>query len=479
MNEIFSKGRERYLLKNKEVEKGCPSMIERFFEARNVVVIGVSHNPKKVGHVIFRNLVRKFVGRVCGVNQGTKPILGRKLYTSIADAKNVELAVVAVKAEKVPKVVEGCGKVGIKNVIVISGGFSELGEEGKKLEQELLKICKKHGIRLLGPNTLGIYVPKYGLDTTFLSDEKICKPRHGKVAILTQSGAIGCLLLDMLGKANVGVSKFISYGNAIDVNATELLEFLGKDKDTGVIVWFFEGVKSRRFAEVLQEVSKKKSIIVLKGGKTKEGSRAASSHTASMAGDYELFRAMFKQYGVLEAENLEELLDYVKAFATQPLPTGRKVCILTDAGGFGVLASDVCQKLGLELKLPSKRLIEKLSKVMPRHIVLSNPLDVTGDADAERYETCLKEVVKEYDAILLIMLFQLPMLGYEVVERVARVWRKVKKPIVICSHGSRQEVFQKFEACGIPVYPSPERAVKALAALYQRFEFVSSKGKIC
>ena len=408
--------------------------LKEFFSPKSVAVVGASHTPSKIGYVIFENFVKGgYSGMVYGVNPNTEPILGKKIYSSILDIpSSIDLAVIAVPAQAVPSILGHCAKKKVKAVVIISGGFSEIGKEGSALEEKCKKIIKRNKMCVLGPNCIGVYDAFSKVDTLFLAPKRLTRPGAGKIAFISQSGAVGSVLLDCLAAEGIGISRFISYGNAIDVNASNLIEYLAKDGKTKVVVSYLEGVKDgREFLKVAKKVSNKKPIIVLKAGKTSKGVKAVSSHTGSLAGVAEIYSGVFKQAGVIEAQNWEELFDIAKALAYQPKLKGKKLAILTNGGGFGVLATDAVEKAGLESPEPSAKLKKIFKKNFPAHAAFKNPIDLTGDADSERYkialETCLKS--KEFDGILLILLFQTPTLEANVIDTVAELNKKYKKPI--------------------------------------------------
>jgi len=453
-------------------------MLEKFFNPKSVAVIGASHTPGKIGYVILENFVRKFDGKVYPVNPNTTPILNLEVFPSIKKIpEKVDLAVIVTPAPVVPIVLKECVEKKIQAVIIIPGGFSETGEAGRKLEEKCKQIIKKSKTRVIGPNVIGVFDTFSNVDTLFLSEQRLNRPKQGGVSFIYQSGAVGSTILDWLAEEKIGISKFISYGNAMDVNECDLLEFLAKDKKTKVITMFLEGVRDgKRFVQAAKKVSKQKPIIVLKGGKTEAGAKAALSHTASLAGEYKIYSSVFKQTGIAEAMNWEELFDFTKAFSTQPLPKGNSAVILTNGGGFGVIASDECERQGLQLQEPEKKVKSKLEKVFPSYAVLHNPIDLTGDATAERYAVALEECLrsKQYDGVILITLFQIPTLEEKIVEIIPELARKYKKPVLCCASGGRytKRLTEKLEASGMPVYPTPERAVKAFAALARYSEWM-------
>ncbi|RLJ10039.1 MAG: CoA-binding protein [Candidatus Aenigmatarchaeota archaeon] len=456
--------------------------IEIFFSPRSVAVIGASRNPKKVGHVILRNFIEgNYRGKIFPVNPNTDSILGYKCYPSVLKIKDkVDMAVISVPAPIVPKVLDECGRKGVKSAIIISGGFKEVGNY--ELEEDVKKILKKYGMRAIGPNCIGVYDPYSGVDTFFLPRYKLERPDKGCIAFISQSGALGSVVLDWMAMKNYKISKFISYGNAADVDEADLLEYLAKDKKTRVICVYLEGVTDgRKMFNILKKVAKKKPIVAIKGGVTKKGSEAVSSHTGSLAGSSEIFDAVFKQTGVIKVECLEDVFDVARVLSTQPTPRGNRVQIITDGGGFGVLTVDWISKTGLKLAKMNKKNLEKLKNYLPPHVVLKNPIDLTGDADVERYRLAIDAAMNDdgVDMLIIIALFQIPTLTAEIVDVVASFAERKEKPILFIAAGGRfTEVLKKtLEDNGVPTFSYPEKAVKALKALYDYSRYTLSKTK--
>lgn len=446
--------------------------LDYFFRPKSVAVIGASRNPKKVGHVILRNFIEgKFAGKIYPINPNAEEMFGLKSYSSVLDVPgNIDLAVVCIPAAIVPRGLDECGRKGVKSVIIISGGFKEVGN--KALEEDCYKIIKKHGMRGLGPNCIGIFDPYSEVDTFFLPRYKLERPGEGNIAFISQSGALGSVVLDWMAMKNYKISKFISYGNAMDVDEADLIEYLAEDPLTTVICAYFEGVKQgRKFYEIAKRVSKKKPIIVLKGGITSEGTSAVSSHTGSLAGEYEIFSAAMRQSGVITAANLEEIFDFARVLATQPKPKGNRVQVITDGGGFGVLATDWIINNGLRLAQMKKETVRALKKEYPPHVVVKNPLDLTGDATVERYRLAMEAAAKDdnVDMMAVIALFQIPTLTAEITDVVSAVAGKCNKPLIVIAAGGRfTEVLKKsIEDFGTPTFSYPEKAAKALSALYE------------
>ncbi|MBL7169422.1 MAG: CoA-binding protein [Candidatus Aenigmarchaeota archaeon] len=449
--------------------------LETFFNPKSVAIVGASHTKGKIGYVVFTNFLSGlFNGKVYPVNKNTEPILGQKVYDSVLSIPgNVDLAVIVIPGKFVQGVLSDCVKKGVKSVIIISSGFSEMGEEGKKLEDELKKTIRATRTRVIGTNCLGVYDSSSQVDTLFLSRKRCGRPKQGNIAFISQSGAVGSTILDWLSEEDIGMSKFISYGNGMDVDESDLIEYLGNDTRTRVITAYIEGLKGsgKKFMEVCRRVSRKKPIIVLKAGKTKKGTEAVSSHTGSLAGSGRIYSAAFKQSGVIEADTWQELFDYARAFSTQPIPRGDRIVIVTDGGGFGVLATDEAERSKLKLPEPSQKLKQRIKHVMPPYAILHNPIDLTGDADAERYRVTIEECLRsnEYDGVIAITLFQVPTLEEKVVDYLIELKKKYKKPILACAAGGEysNKLSKKLTKGGIPVYPTPERTVKVMKALVE------------
>ena len=445
--------------------------LEKFFSPSSVVIIGASHTKGKIGYAIAENFVREsFKGSVYAVNPDTTPILGLPTYKSVLDIPDkIDLAVIVVPAVFVAKVLKDCVKKKIPSVVIISGGFSETGEKGRKLEEELKKIVENSKTKVIGPNCVGVYDSTTKVDTLFLAVDRLKRPKQGNIAFVSQSGAVGSSILDWFSVEGVGISKFISYGNAIDVNESQLLKFLAEDDGTRVIAVYLEGIKSdgKEFMKIAKEVAKKKPIVVLKAGKTAKGEKAVVSHTGSLAGSERIFAAVFKQTGIVEAQNWEELADFAKAFSMQPLPKGDRLAIVTDGGGFGVLAADEAERQNLELPEPSSSLIKNLKGKLPPYVSLHNPLDITGDATTERYRIVLEEILKkEFDGVIVIALMQVPTLDNKIIDTIISM-KRFEKPVLCCMIGSEftQRAEKMLENNGIPVYQTPERSVRTFSSL--------------
>lgn len=443
-----------------------------FFNPKSVAIIGASRSQEKPGHVIFRNFIDSgYSGKLYPVNPNAEEIMGIKCYSSVSKIPGpVELAVVVVPAATVPDTLKECGKKGIKAAVIISGGFKEVGN--LELEAQVKDVAKKNGIRVIGPNCIGLFDPSTGVDMIFNPSYKLERPKPGNISFISQSGAVMCAVMDWMGAKGYKAAKFASYGNASDVNEAELIQWLGDDPSTRVICTYLEGATDgRKFYEVAKKVSKSKPIIALKSGVTEAGSHSVASHTGSLAGSAEAYTAAFKQAGVIEAKDLENIFDLARTLSTQPLPAGPKVQVITDGGGFGVLATDFIVKEGLEMARMDEKTIAKLKASVPPYVIIKNPIDLTGNATAKMYGDSITAALddKGVDMLLVIALFQTPMLTPEVVEFIEEAAAERKKPLVVMAAGGEYtEVLKRdLEEKDIPTFSSTQNAVGVLAALWK------------
>jgi len=404
-------------------------MLDKMFNPKRIAVIGASRSPKKVGHDIFKSLLDA-KKKVYAINPNAKKILGKKAYPSILDVKEkIDLAIIAVPSKIVPIVMKDVVKKKVPYTIIISSGFSEIGNE--KLEKEIIEMAKNK-TKILGPNCLGIINPHSKLNASFF--DKI--PQKGKIAFISQSGALGVAILDWAIKNKIGLSSFVSIGNAADIKFHDLINYFEKDKKTKVICLYIESVKEgKKFLKSLK--SSKKPIIILKAGKTKAGEKAAFSHTAALATSDKVYDGIIKQGKAIRVDTLYQLFEVAQMFALGQNPKGKRVLIITNAGGPGVIASDAFENAGMEIvKLPEK-IIKKLNKILPKHWSHGNPIDIVGDALPERYKKTLKIVEKEnfFDLIFVIVTPQSMTNPSEVAKIITRVNKKTKYPIFCCFMG--------------------------------------------
>lgn len=443
--------------------------LDFFFNPSSVAVIGASDSVGSVGYETIKNMLEKFKGKVYAVNIKQRPILGNICYKSVLDIpEDVDMAIIAVPAQFVKDALDECGRKKVKGVVVISGGFSEIGEKAR--EEELLEIAKKYDIRIIGPNCIGVYDNYSGVNTIFLSKEKISYPPKGKISFLSQSGAFAGLILDWTSKERIGMSKIVSYGNKIDVNEADLISYLDDDENTKVICLYIEGIRrGLKFMEAAKKVSKKTPILALKSGTTKSGAKAASSHTGSLAGEDIIYDAAFKQSHVIRAKNFEELFDMAKVLEKQIYPKSDGIAVLTNAGGLGVMTADALEINNLRLATLSEKTISTLKEKFPERVVVSNPMDLVGDADKERYEVGLKALLEDEDVglIIVILLLQVPTLSFESIDTILKIKQNANKPIIVLCAGGEivSNYIKKLEEGGLALYPTPERTARAAYAL--------------
>ncbi|MGQ4832995.1 MAG: acetate--CoA ligase alpha subunit [Candidatus Asgardarchaeia archaeon] len=450
--------------------------IKYLFTPRSVAVIGAAREPSKVGYSIVKNLLEcGYSGKIYPVNPKAKEILGLKVYPTVLDIPgDVDLAVIAVKAKIVPMVLEQCGQRGVKAVIVISAGFKEIGVEGAESEKKVIEIAKKYNIALQGPNCLGTIDTYTPLNASFASSI----PYRGNIAFISQSGALCTAILDWSLREKVGFSKFISLGNKAVLDEIDFMEEIAKDDNTKVVLVYIESIEDGdKFLKLMPNITKKKPIVIVKGGVSEEGARAASSHTGALAGSYIAYETAFRQTGVISASGVSDLFDFAVAFSTQPIPKGRHVAIVTNAGGPGILTTDACIREGLKLASFSKKTIDKLKEKLPPMANIYNPVDVIGDAKADRYFYAMDNVMADenVDSLIVLLTPQAMTEPVETAKKVVEVKKKYpQKPILAVFMGgpSVDEAVRILKDNEIPTFDFPENAVRALAALTKYGEYL-------
>ncbi len=410
-----------------------------------------------------------YTGIVYPVNPKAKSILGVRAYASILEIPDdVDLAVIIVPAVAVARAIEEAGAKGCKGIIVISAGFKEIGGEGIERERQLKATAEKYGMAVIGPNCFGVMNtdPTISLNATFSR----LFPLNGKIAFVSQSGAVGSGALEYAQAEKIGFSKFVSMGNKTDINENHLLAALGEDPTTDVILMYVEDLEDpKEFLELAWQISERKPILAVKSGRTQEGAKAAASHTGALAGSDEVYDSLFAQCGVLRVETLEELFDYGIAFVNQPLPKGPHVAIVTNAGGPGIMATDACIRHGLELAKLNPKTKEKMRPHMPQAVSLENPVDLIGDALEDRYELSLQAVLAD-ESVDAVMVMCVPQMVTNL-EAMAKVFAKQAqtfgKPVfaVFMATGNIEPALKVLEEAKIPHYRFPEDAARAMAAM--------------
>jgi len=470
--------------------KSHANQIEVFFNPRSVAVVGASRNVSKAGHIIFKNFVENrtrgiFKGELYPINPNEDQILSYKCYPSLTRVIDpIDTVVIVIPAESVPQVMREAAAEKVKAAVIISAGFGEIGNTA--LEQEVKDIARNAGIRLLGPNCLGVYDSRSGVDMLFLPETKVLqsgdevvatpRPVPGNLAVVSQSGAFGVAALDYLTGREMGISKFVSFGNKADVSEPEVLSYLKEDDQTRVILLYAEGIASgREFLQVAKEVTKRKPIIALKAGRTSSGARAAASHTGALSGTDSIYESAFAQAGIIRARDMDDFFHIGKAFSSQPPASGDGVAILTDAGGPGVMAADECELRGITIRKLSDETIQKfeklkVEKVIPRFATNLNPVDLTGSASSDMFELATGILLEDptIHALIVIGLHHVPGLQEDFVDRIANVARRYTKPVVACDIGETEMamyVRSRFDKQGIPSYSSPEDAARSMVAL--------------
>ena len=443
------------------------------FEPKSIALVGASPIPNKVSNVILKALVEGgYQGKIYLVNPKYQAVHDLPCVSSITVIKErVECVIIATPAETVVPILEDCVTKKIKGVILVTAGFGESGGEGKKLEDQVREICDKNNIALIGPNCLGIYNPATRVDSIFLPIYKLGRPVPGNISFITQSGAIGSTIVDLAAFNGMGIAKFISYGNATVLDEVDLLEYLENDPKTKTIVMYIEGAKrGRRLYETMKRINKRKPVIALKAGKFGKSAEAAKSHTGNIAGSYAAYRAAFRQSKVIEAERIEDLFDFMK-IVTQPLPKGKRIAIITNGGGLGVLTADEIEKNELEFAEFSERTREELQKILPPFGAVHNPLDLIAEADASKYARAIEVMMQDdgIDGLIIITLFQTPPMDERVLNELVRASDDKRKPIATISLGGAytQAYQQHLTTYGVPVFNSPSAAVNAMKKLVE------------
>ncbi len=466
-------------------------MLDYFFNPSSVAVVGASQTPGKIGYDILNNILQHgYRGAVYPINPKAKEILGCKAYPNLVSVpSDIDLAVIALPAAAVLTVMEQCGRKKVDSVVIISAGFKEVGPHGARLEEELAGLARDLGIRVVGPNCLGLIDTKSSLNASFAAG----MPLDGHIGFFSQSGALCVAILDWALGENVGFSRFVSLGNKMDISETEMMLSMGQDENTRVILGYLESIEEGPpFMKAARQVAQEKPIIVIKSGTTAAGAKAASSHTGALAGSEHAYNAAFKQSGIIRAESMQALFSYAMAFASQPLPRGARLAIITNSGGPGILAADACDRSSLHLSPIRKETADRLREFLPPTASVYNPIDIIGDASHERYEKTLSVVVQDelIHAILILLTPTASVDPTAVARRIVKLARDADKPIMTSFMGERKVRAARkiLQDHGIPGYDYPEDAIGALDAMlsyrrwrekperqYRRFEADTAK----
>lgn len=447
------------------------SPLDPLFSPRSIAVIGASRKRGSVGGEIFHNLLANgFEGPVYPVNPTSKTVQSVRAYPSIADVpEDVDMAVVVVRRDLVQDVVDACGKKGVKAVVVISAGFGETGESGRKMQDRLVATVREHGMRMVGPNCLGILNtdPAVKMDATFAPTW----PPAGRVSFSSQSGALGLAILDYAQSLGIGVRSFVSVGNKADVSGNDLILHWEQDPLTDVILLYLESFgNARKFTQIARRTARKKPIVAVKSGRTAGGSRAASSHTGALAGADTAVDALFKQTGVIRTDTVEELFDMAMLLANQPVPKGNRIAILTNAGGPGIMATDACESRGIVVTPLAPETEAKLREFLPAEASVRNPVDMIASASAEGYRRAIPLLLDDPNVDSLLVIFvpplvtEAPAVAAAMREGLAAAKHGPDKTVLACFLGTRgvPEALATLQAGKIPSYSFPEAAAIAL-----------------
>jgi len=434
------------------------SQLDAVLKPKSVAVIGASTSPGKLGHEIMKNILDSgFKGNVYPINPKADAILDIPCHVSVKDiAEAPDLAIIIIPARFVPGAVRECGEAGIKAVVIITGGFSETGPEGEELQQQVIENARTYGVRVIGPNCQGVNNPHHPLCASWP-----LLTYRGKIALISQSGTVGAAMMDWLSEDKLGTSSFISMGNRADVDETDLIAYFNQDPNTKVIAAYIEGIKRpERFIHTVEQLQK--PLVVLKSGRTPKGKVAAESHTKALAGADAIYEALFSKYKICRAYTAEEFYDYAKALAYLKPPQGNRILFITTSGGAAILATDQAEQEGLDVSPLPQELVEKITPLIPVHAIKANPIDLTGDATAQMFVNVIEVTRKHYDTLGVIF--------GDPVEDASRVATSNSNELIIFYGGAdveRQER-ERMHLKGIPVFPTPERGIKALAQVLER-----------
>jgi len=453
-----------------------------FFEPGSVAVVGASREKGKVGNEILVSLIRGgFAGKILPVNPKADEIEGLPCFPDVASiGEPPDLAVITVPAKIVPAVMQDCADAGVKAAVIITAGFKEAGEEGRELERAVMQIARAGKIRVIGPNCLGLMVPGRKLNASFGGG----LPRPGDIAYFSQSGALLTAILDMARASGMGFSKMVSLGNKADVSELDVLRALGDDPDTRVIAGYLESITDGdAFVREAERISQEKPILLMKSGGTGAGSKAASSHTGSLAGDEAAYECVFERAGIIRCGSIKEQFDIARAVATQPLPRGPSVAVITNAGGPGIMAADAVERRGLTFAALDEKTVETLAAGLPPSANVRNPIDVLGDALADRYEFAIETVLGDPNVdSALVLLTPQAMTECEATARAiaAQAGKCAGKPVLACFMGGRMvaESHGILRDSGIPNYDSPESAVSVIKAVTDHVRWLARPKRV-
>lgn len=440
------------------VGPGPVSRLSAILRPKSIAVIGASTSPDKLGHEIMKNILDSgFQGAVYPINPKADAILDIPCHVSVKDiAEAPDMAVIIIPARFVPQAVEECGQKGVKGAVIITGGFSEAGPEGEVLQQQVVDIAQRYDIRIIGPNCQGVNNPHYPLCASWP-----LLTYQGKIALISQSGTVGAAMMDWLSEDKLGTASFVSMGNRADVDEADLIAYFNQDENTEVIAAYIEGIKRpEQFIKSVKQL--KKPLVVLKSGRTPKGKVAAESHTKALAGADAIYDALFAGYNICRAYTLVEFYDFAKALAYLKPPKGNRILFITTSGGAAILGTDQAEQEGLDVSPLSEAVVAAITPLIPAHAIKSNPIDLTGDATARMFSDVMEVTRKHYDTLGVIF--------GDPVEDASRVVTPGANELVIFLGGADVERHERelMHLKGIPVFPTPERGIKALARVLER-----------
>lgn len=434
------------------------SQLDGILRPKSVAVIGASTSPDKLGHEILKNILDGgYQGAVYPINPKADTILDLPCHTNVKELQEPpDLAVLIIPARFVPQAIQDCGEKGVKGAVIITGGFAEAGAEGEELQQQTTEVARKFGVRLIGPNCQGVNNPHHPICASW---PLLTYP--GKVAVISQSGTVGAAMMDWFSEEKLGVSSFVSMGNRADVDEADLIDYFNQDENTEVIAAYIEGIKRPvQFLEVLDRLQK--PLVVLKSGRTPKGKVAAESHTKALAGADAIYDSLFKKYNVCRAYTIEEFYDFTKAFAYLKPPKDNTIVFITTSGGAAILGTDQAEQEGLDAAPLPEQVVEAITPLIPAHAIKANPIDLTGDATAQMFGDVIREARDHFDTLGVIF--------GDPVEGASEVVTPAANELVIFLGGADVErrERERMHLKGIPVFPTPERGIKALAQVMDR-----------
>jgi acyl-CoA synthetase (NDP forming) len=432
--------------------------LDAILKPKSVAVIGASTSPDKIGYEILKNILDSgFKGSVFPINPKADVILDLPCHKSVKDiTEPPDMAVVIIPARFVPQAVQECGEAGVKGAVIITGGFSEAGDEGEVLQNQVVEMAQKFGVRIIGPNCQGVNNPHHPLCASWP-----LLTYQGKIALISQSGTVGAAMMDWLSEDKLGTSSFVSMGNRADVDEADLIAYFNQDPNTEVIAAYIEGIKRpEQFIKSVEQL--RKPLVVLKSGRTPKGKIAAESHTKALAGADAIYEALFSKYKICRAYTAEEFYDYAKALAYLKAPKGNRILFITTSGGAAILATDQAEQEGLDVSPLPKEAVEAITPFIPAHAIKANPIDLTGDATAQMFGDVIEVTRKYYDTLGVIF--------GDPVENASKVVTPNANELIIFYGGADVERYEseQMHLRGIPVFPTPERGIKALAQVLER-----------